>query len=60
MKNKKEYLFNVEIFYKDGSHKYYSVFSKEIYDIEIEIGNIIGYREMKWYEKIIFRIRNFL
>lgn len=51
----KDCLFNVKIFYRNGSHKYANIFPKKYYNLGVKIGSIIGYRKMKWYEKIIFR-----
>lgn len=55
MKDRKDYMFNIKIFYRTGGHLYANLFNKSDYDFGIKLGTITGYRKMNKIEKFIFR-----
>lgn len=55
MNGKKEYLFNVKVFYRSGGYKYANLFDKDMYNMGIQLGSIAGHRKMNKLEKFLFK-----
>ena len=50
-----EFLYNVKITYNNGSHRYFSKFSKENYERDVRIGSIVKIRPMNKIERLLCR-----
>lgn len=52
---KDDFLHNIKVTYNNGSHKYFSKFSKTAYEKDVRIGSIVKMKPMNRLEKLLHK-----